>query len=194
MSMTDRYLMFLRNTLKLYLIGAVLFFSLARASENAEDTSCNANAIPDFLSTKMKSSFIGWRIKNLGDFDEFNRAAWVKAKPSLCPGIASGHFINSQAKDYALLLVPKDQKNQSYKIVVFSLKGEKVNSLALERGRNKFVERIAVSSIPPGKYSGAEDSPTVELKTDGIVVEALEAGSIIYYWSNGRFRKIIASE
>lgn len=64
----------------------------------------------------------------------------------------------------------------------------------MEKGRNKFVERIAVSSTPPGTYSGAESSPTVELKMDGIVVEALEAGSIIYYWSNGRFKKIIASE
>jgi len=156
-------------------------------------TSCNTNVIPDSISNLMKSSFVGWRIKNERDFDDFHRAAWIKAKPGLCPGIAKGHFINSLTNDYALLLVSSDQKKQSYKVVVFSPKGEKINSYIVESGRN-FMERVAVSAISPGAYFGVENSPTVELKTDGIMVEELEVGSMIYYWSNGSFKNIITSE
>lgn len=192
--MTSRYFAFTPIAFKLLcLIVAALFFSSSRASGKAEDTSCNTNFIPGSILSLMKYSFVKWRIKNERDFDDSHRASWIKTKPGLCPGIAKGHFVNSQTEDYAILLVSKDHKKQSYKVVVFSPKGGKINSYLVESGQH-FMERIAVSRIPPGTYSGTEDSPTVELKMDGIVVEAIEAGSMIYYWSNGSFKNIITSE
>ncbi|MFI5176449.1 MAG: hypothetical protein ACHQKY_16440 [Terriglobia bacterium] len=50
-----------------------------------------------------------------------------------------------------------------------------------------------VHRTPPGNYSGAEGG-AIKIRNDSISYEAIEAGSIAYYFINGRYHALQTSE
>jgi hypothetical protein len=53
---------------------------------------------------------------------------------------------------------------------------------------------VVVSTTPPGQYSDYEDARiSVTTKLDGVLLEAIEAGATLYYWSAGRYKSVRVS-
>lgn len=95
---------------------------------------------------------------------------------------------------YAVLLVPKSGDSTSYKIAVLSKGSEQYEIRMLDSGKNVGALSLVISKVPPGTYSGFENTRKIRLSLEGLNVEWLEKSSTLYYWSNGRYRSIATSD
>jgi hypothetical protein len=58
----------------------------------------------------------------------------------------------------------------------------------------KAYHSVVISTVPPGKYSDYEDARiSVTTKLDGALLEYIEAGALVYYWSAGRYKTVRVS-
>ena len=71
-----------------------------------------------------------------------------------CPGIAVGHFYNTQSVSYAVLLVPTNHPDTAYRFVIFSKKpnqpayeGKHIDSADQIAAGNYFIHRAAISKF-----------------------------------------------
>lgn len=53
---------------------------------------------------------------------------------------------------------------------------------------------LVISKAEPGKYKDWEGTKAVRIKLDGLYVEWMEKGAVLYFWSEGHFRKIQVSD
>lgn len=113
-----------------------------------------------------------------------------------CPGIAVGHFETADKLSYAILLVPKSSRGGGHKVVVVS-KGAPKSAYTwklLDQAEGQTYSGLVISTATPGKYSDLENNKSIQLKLDGIQVEWMEKGAVLYFWSEGRYRKIVVSD
>lgn len=80
-----------------------------------------------------------------------------------------------------------------YKLVVFD-KMQTANTYVwklVDHWDEKIYSGVVISKAPPGRYSQFENAKiSVTTKLDGIYLEFIEKGAILYYWSDGRFKKL----
>lgn len=181
---------------KLLLVALIFIASPIEAGVKRNAVTCDTGCLPKAIFEVLKKSFPEWRIKRMDDFDSLHQDVWIKARPGECPGFVSGHFQDNATTDYVLLLVPKQSEGTDYKVVLFSKHGNNTNlkPFVITTESNQILERVAISKVPAGNYSEAEEVAKIKLMYDGIQVANLEAGSMVYYWSNERFQKFVASE
>ncbi|HJZ63753.1 MAG TPA: hypothetical protein VKD70_05505 [Candidatus Acidoferrum sp.] len=135
--------------------------------------------------------------KQLSDIDEDDRKLWLEGpNGEACPGIALGHFESAESLSYAILPVPKSDPNGGHKIVVFRKRAEKsVYSWTLigQADRQTF-SGVVISTAKPGKYKDWEGAKSIQIKTDALSEEWIGKGSLLYYRSAGRYRKLQVSD
>ena len=107
-----------------------------------------------------------------------------------------GLFEQPDRVAYAILLVPKSGLMASYKIVVLSKVSDEyaVRLLDHARGSTYSGPGLVISKEAHRKYSDFGGTESVRLKLDALNVEWLEKGSVLYYWSRGRYRSIQTSD
>ncbi len=177
-----------------YILAIVLFgIGLSAQSQNR----CRIENLP-VQAQGLIRTFPGWRIKLVSDLESYDKQLWEKAHPKECPGLAIGHFQTADQTAYALLLIPNKGVNDGFKILVLT-KSEKADIYSLKvldhaEQQPGSSSGLVISKVPPGKYSGFDMTQSVTLKTDGIEAEWLEQSSILYYWKNGRYRKLQTSD
>ena len=181
-------------------LAFVAFFGLVglSAPQNAlASKPCDAAALPPQIGSELKSRFAGWRPKQLSDLDADNQRVWLESpNGKACPGIAIGHFESAKQTSYAVLLVPESRPTHGYKIVVLSKdSNEKLYvSTLLEKADEETYSGLVIMKVKPGAFSDLETSQEIQTKLDGVVVEWLEKGAVLYYWSSGRYRRISISD
>ncbi len=107
-----------------------------------------------------------------------------------------GHFETADEFSYAILLVPKSNPGGGHKVVVVS-KGAPKSAYTwklLDHAEGQTYSGLVISKATPGKYSDWENTKSIRLKLDGIQVEWMEKGAVLYFWSEGRYRKIRVSD
>lgn len=114
-----------RYALVLSLLSGLSFFqhaSFASAAVDADDALglCEIETIPKDIRGTLERRFYGWKVQESTNLLPKARQKWASMSPLACPGIAAGHFEDSRAVAYALLLVPIDRSANGYKFVVFS--------------------------------------------------------------------------
>jgi len=159
---------------------------------------CRMENLPVQAQGLIRKTFPGWRIKLVSDLESYDKQLWEKAHPKDCPGLAIGHFRTADQTDYALLLVPNEGVNDGSKIFVLT-KSERADTYSLKvldhaEQQPGSSSGLVISKVPPGKYSSFDTTQSVTLKADGIEAEWLEQSSILYYWKNGRYRKLQTSD
>ena len=186
---------YLSRVAKALLAAMVLVAGCLSAGAKSNIAICDAGRVPSVVSDKLKKSFPEWRIKTLDDFSSYDRNLWIKANPGMCPGLVSGFIQSGSSKGYVFLLVSKTKKN-GYKLVFFlkGTKGVNYDLVTIAEDNISIIGSSGIRLVKPGTYSDAEESEKIKLKHDGIMLEAIEAGSIIYYWSKGKFRQLLTSE
>ena len=131
----------------------------------------------------------------MSDLGADDKHLWVRAHPKECPGIAIGHFEKPDRLAYAVLLVPKSELNDGYKIIVLSklATGDAYAVRLLDQADGQS-SGLVISKAPRGSYSAFENTTSVRLKLDAVNVEWIEKAGVLYYWSGGKYRNIQTSD
>lgn len=162
---------------------------------SAQDDPCSG-VLLKAVADKISERFPDWTAQGLSDLPAEYRNMWVKAHPKECPGIAVGRYTSKAENSYATLLLSK-KNTPGYKIVV--LKSDTSGPAALrvlEEVNAETGTPSVIYRVDPGIYSDAERTERKKISFDGLVLEQLEAGSVLYYYvpKIGKFKTLIISE
>ncbi|HKD80730.1 MAG TPA: hypothetical protein VKH81_13610 [Candidatus Angelobacter sp.] len=133
----------------------------------------------------------------MSDLISGDRALWAKAHPKGCPGIAIGHFEQSNFLTYVVLMVPKPRPTHGFKILILKKlpSGNNYTGQVLDQSDGEYsASGLVIAKAPPGKYSDFEGTAQVQVNLDAILVEWIEKASVLYYWENGKYRKVQTSD
>jgi hypothetical protein len=158
---------------------------------------CDSSALPVPAQELLTAKFSQWRPKLVSDMDADDQQLWLTATDGKkCPGIVAGHFETVDETSYAVLLVPKSNGIDGYKVGVLSKdSASKGYSWKLiDHAETPAARGLVISKAPPGKYSDFEGDRFVQIKFDGIQVEWIEKGAVLYFWSAGRYHRIVVSD
>jgi len=158
---------------------------------------CDEAVLPATVTELLKEKFPHWRPKQVSDIDADNRQLWLEGpNAEACPGIAIGHFESAKELSYALLLVPKSEPTGGYKVVVFSKSptADAYTWKLLDHADGETFSGLVISKADPGKYSDFERTKSIQTKLDGVYVEWMEKGAVLYYWSAGRYHRLQVSD
>ena len=155
-----------------------------------------ANPCADMPSPILKliqTKFSGWTAEQLSELGSEDQQLWVKAHGNQCPGTAVGHFESSDRLTYALLLVRHSNPTGGYKIVVFNRVPNR-DAYAwklVDHWDTSTYGAVVLSKVPPGHYSDYEDVRiSVTTKLDGVLLEFIERGAMLYYWTASRYKYV----
>ena len=158
------------------------------------DEACTKIKFPPALSVLLEKSFAHWRVEKVSDLDPSYQELWTKKYPEECPGVIAGHLKKPDSIAYAVLLVPADQTKKGYRLVVFSeVAKDSWRAIILEKDDQYTPTSAVIRLAPPGNYEEADSDKKIHTRTDGIVSERIEAGSLMYYWNGARFLNISTS-
>jgi hypothetical protein len=157
---------------------------------------CDISVLPKEIQTTLEKSYPDWKPERLENLSQYYRRFWLKDHPNDCPGIAIGHFESKSELSYALFLVPgPDRKQPGASIVVFSRTGPTipfVSHLVFKWDVGNFYGHsdLVISKIAAGRYG----DPQVLIDLDGVLYEAMEKASSLYYWKNGQYHGLSVSD
>jgi hypothetical protein len=158
---------------------------------------CDDSALPASVRDLLNAKFFEWRPKQISDMDADDQQLWLTAAHGReCPGIVAGYFETAYELSYAILLVPKSSPSGGHKVVVVS-KAAATSVYTwklLNHAEGQTYSGLVIFKAAPGKYSDLESNKSIQLKLDGIQVEWMEKGAVLYFWSEGRYRKIVVSD
>ncbi len=171
----------------------ILLSVMAYAGQAPKDP-CDDTVLPGSASKLISEKFTSWRVLRLSDLEITAQNSWLDSKEGKnCPGIAIGHFETKSDVSYAMLLIPREQKITGYRLVVVS-KNQVSYSVRTLSKNNVATSPLVIYKVPPGKYSDADEHESVQLILDGLQMEHMERGAILFYWRSGRYRELIVSE
>src|SRR5579864_1819658 len=165
---------------QIVLFTIVNLFMLSYASAQTTEI-CSLTRLPSAASELLKTKFPLWRAKQISDLDGYDRQLWLETHAKECPGIAVGHFESSENLSYAVLLVPKKESTGGYEIVVLSESGSVYSAKILDQAQGQGSDGMVISQARPGQYSDFENATQAKITLDGIYVEWIEKGAILYY-------------
>ena len=180
--------------MRIFLLLCV-FLTTALSSETKIDH-CATSNLAVGVRELLNSKFGDLRSKTLADLEGDDQRLWLTSNPRSCPGIAVGNFEGSGKPEYAILLIPASGTEVEYKVVVFAAVNgsSQYRTTVLDYGSSTPNSGLVLSRVPSGRQTGFDETKSVSLKLDGINVEWLEKSSVLYYYSNGRFRHLQTSD
>jgi len=175
-------------------IVACLTATICLGGQQADDP-CAQGKLPGQVRKILEEKFADLRVERIGDLDPYSQQLWLKAHPRDCPGIVFGHFRSRARLSLAVLIIPREKVKAGYRLLAIDGDAHgRCTAHLLEQNESTPRGSDVLSAVPPGEYSDAEGGTQVRLTLDAIRAEHLEAGAILYYWQEGRFRKLIVSE
>ena len=176
---------------RLFLLGLMVFFvGVANAQQGP---SICQDRLPEKLRSEITKKFPSSKIEETSDLSPEYREMWVKAHSSDCPGVAVGKYKGAGRSLFAVLLVSTDPNKPETKLLVVD-PASSSRFLVLETVRVATTSPNVVYTLPPGAYADPEGDQKARIPYDGVVLEQLEVGSILYYYRAGTFHKLILSE
>lgn len=179
------------------LLACIVVFMIVPISSAQLTNSCRTSSLPPGVKKLLDTKYSDWRPKDASELGADDKGLWMKAHPKECPGIAIGHFEESNRLSYAVLLVPKSELKHGYKIIVLRElpTGNAYSARLLDQADGEYSSSgLVISKVPPGKYSDFENTASVRVKLDAVNVEWIEKAAVLYYWANGKYRTIQASD
>lgn len=149
---------------------------------------------PPSVNLLIKENFVGWRVVKLSDLSLDDQVQWKRANDSACPGYVNADFNGNGEEVYAVTLIkvrPNDRQIYQTLVVISILKKPALITLSPPQA----VARVSVvKKLPKGRYSDAESGDSVDIQHPGIAYEAIEAGSLLFYWDGTRFSSLVISD
>jgi len=156
---------------------------------------CLKKNLPDAVKKLLEKEYPEWRLKKVEDLQGYDREVWLRVNPGLCPGIAGGRFELDSATSYALLLIPEETPETGYRLVVARKSpGRGYELRVLDEHTDWNSRSIVVKRVPAGEYSNAQDETKIQLKLDAVLLERLEAWTVLYYYGHDEYRRMVLTE
>jgi len=111
-----------------------------------------------------------------------------------CPGIAMGHFERKNELSYAFSLKPRDPRQTGWRLVVISKTKQGAYRDRVLGQTDERVPPYVIYAVPPEEYTDAFETESVKLRLDGLQVEQMESGAMLFYWKEGQYRSLILAE
>lgn len=179
----------LRQCLAHFLAAWILLLVGLSSSEAALSAGC-ASRIPVAVADFLLRTVPTWRITDVSDLSSDDLPLWKRVGGQACPGFVAGHFLDKAKLTYAVLLIRIDGRTVQQRLIVLEQERATFKYWVLSE---KAWERVAggrvfiIGRVGPGRHWDAERSFAIETRLDSIVLEALEAGAVMFYWRNGDF-------
>jgi hypothetical protein len=188
---------FVSRSVFLTVVASVCLATVPRLSAAPGPDSCDKAPLPAQVREMLRNKFAGWRPKQLSDLGADDQKVWLQGPSGKsCPGIAIGHFQSATELSYAFLLLRESGPAHGYQIVIFSKQadGDTYTSNLLDHSDAEPDSSLVISKADPGKFSDLESEKSVRTKLDSVIVEWLEKGAVLYYWTADRYRRIVISD
>lgn len=141
----------------------------------SRDDVCETNPLPEAAEQALKDKFPSMYFEKPSDLSKEYRTQWFEKHEEECPGLASGHFLSTTKKSYAVLLVGSKG----------ALSGAKLVVIAESAGTWK---PVLVSDEKMAYYYQAIYKVPHKGGLDGVGVITFDQGSKVYRYVNGKFR------
>jgi hypothetical protein len=171
---------------------AIFFCTFLPACAAAQDT-CSLDQIPANVRSRMTQRFPGWKIVSLQDLRADDQNIWRTSHPKECPGYATGHFSSAEQLSYAFNLFRDNGKQLFAVLLVIDAAGPDYKIHVLSKPQVVAFMSV-VYSQPPGRLTDFAGTRQLTTSLSVIAYETLEAGQLVYFWSNGRYHSIQTSD
>lgn len=111
-----------------------------------------------------------------------------------CPGIAMGHFERKSELSYAFSMKPRDPRQTGWRLVVISQTRQGTYHDRVLGQTDERVPPYVIYAVPPEEYTDAFETESVKLRLDGLQVEQMESGAMLFYWKEGQYHSLILFE
>ena len=136
-----------------------------------------------------------WRPIALWDLPKPHQRMWRRSLNRFdCPGIAMGHFERKQELSYAFSMKPRDPRQTGWRLVVISKTRQGTFRDRVLAQTDERVPPYVIYVVPPEEYTDAFETESIKLRLDGLQVEQMEAGAMLFYWKEGQYRSLILEE
>ena len=136
-----------------------------------------------------------WRPIALGDLPKPHQRMWRRSLNRFdCPGIAMGHFEQKNELSYAFSMKPRDPRQTGWRLVVISKTRQGDYRDRVLGQTDERVPPYVIYVVPPEEYTDAFETESIRLKLDGLQVEQMESGAMLFYWKEGQYRSLIVAE
>ena len=136
-----------------------------------------------------------WRPIALWDLPKPHQRMWRRSLNRFdCPGIAMGHFERKQELSYAFSMKPRDPRQGGWRLVVISKTRQGTFRDRVLAQTDERVPPYVIYVVPPEEYTDAFETESIKLRLDGLQVEQMEAGAMLFYWKEGQYRSLILEE
>jgi len=153
---------------------------------------CKAESLPPDIRASLNRNFSNWKIQEPADLSPRARTRWGEARPLTCPGIAGGHFQDPKNASYALLLVPADHSNSSYKVLIYTQQsGQQYYGFKAVAQMDSGAGDVFVQSVSTGSFPEATAHWVAHSKVNEAVmlVDSAAAASYLFVWSDVNYER-----
>ncbi len=136
-----------------------------------------------------------WRPIAIHDLSPPHQRMWRRSLNRFdCPGIAMGHFEWKSELSYAFSMKPRDPRQTGWRLVVISKTRQGTYRDRVLGQTDERVPPYVIYAVPPEEYTDAFETESVTLRLDGLQVEQMESGAMLFYWKEGQYRSLILAE
>jgi len=184
----------LRLALSLVLLVPVGRTFAQQPTTKQKPSLCRFDSLPTAIQHRLKQEYGSWRVQEVADLSQQAHARWESEKPLECPGIAAGHFENTQRLSYALLLVPLPNADAGYRFLVFSQRrGQSdYDAEVLDKWDEAGAANYFLRGKPVGKFFDEASKTRFHANSsEGILLfdsAEKEYEVDVYYWSDGHYK------
>jgi len=132
-----------------------------------------------------------WRMMQLTDLDEVNRADWLKAHPGACPGFAAARLEAGTGTSYAIALIRGAGAARRQQVV--AVRPGVSHPEVLVAPFTPDVPTV-VWRTPPGRAHDELRHVDVAVPSDSFIVQSLESSATQFYVRGGQFRQVALSD
>lgn len=140
----------------------------------------------------------GWSLVTVNDLVERDKFLWEKFHRGLCPGFAIVKLDGFSQDSYALALLKRSDDAVMEKAVLLTRRSGKFSAQELSPPRNiKYTDipsPLVVWRAAPGRYQDLSSDKAINISSDSVIYEKMEAAATAYYLAHGRILSIVTSE
>jgi len=178
----------------IHLCLLLLCGTLVRAQTAAPSASSSCeNEFPPAVKKAVTAKLKGWKIVTVADLVGDDKQIWEDSYDEQCPGITTGRFGPGPSQAYAVTLI-RSRSGALYQTLVLVSENNRRSQIFTLARSEKTARPSIVRRLPAGSYSSPQGETQIDSQFDVVAFEAIEAGTVIYYWSNGKYRSLVISE
>jgi len=169
--------------------------TLLAARRPARDFCANPPLVEPIKRLLSLKYYQQWRPIAIHDLPPPHQRMWRRSLNRFdCPGIAMGHFEWKSELSYAFSMKPRDPRQTGWRLVVISKTRQGTYRDRVLGQTDERVPPYVIYAVPPEEYTDAFETESVKLRLDGLQVEQMESGAMLFYWKEGQYRSLILAE